>query len=1580
MSNPNPLIVPMTVEALVVNDIFRTNGNSFVRNQMLYGAMSSCNSGQPGISNNDTQFTLHSTSPVLPSKTPAGDYYNGVYLKWRLPESFTNGVQDNVTGITEYPLVPNRWLVVRYSGPLTQRVATAWIVESDHVYPNNQVPQPTNASMAATAYVKANANGTPTQQYIGQNIQLGSWTESGNDLQLTAMAPGNPAFGVFQPQNNNVFSFIDCLNSSPTETLSYMVTGWFSNPASDPLYEKLAVWTNNTGNGVLSTLNFLASSASQVSWAAGTITIAGTVYNIAAGNTGTMSATTYLYLDPQVSSTALQITTDLPTAQAGTPVVTATPFFAAQLSAMGWTLPENTDPTLTATWSMLYGTVNGVQWQNTALPPGGVPSASTGAPPVSVAVGNTSVEALTAMITAQAAQQNIPIDAELLEAFQLDLTEVFDMPDGAAVLAEKLQASFFQKFSGGYNWNIVDAPDSTTQVSAEELQKELAWLATLNQNQENLNEALNELAALQSQLYTMWWKYADWPNAIQQDCAVPGLDTQSGLQQQLDPTVTGSLAQLTAAQMTKVNDLMALVPTGETQADLALAILDYATQQGLPATRLLKRTIAPLFYKPNNPVVLIAGAGVSGLVQTDNSSLLCRFPSQTVTGFNYNSQQVTAATSGLSIPQPNLSQVTGAPWSVTLLNSLVNEFFFLDPNNAAAVAAAISASTSDVQTAMSNSANDIGEYPTGAVEQWTQNPWHPLLMYWQLNYYPIEFGAPSAPNWSFDNGQFFWNGSASSVVKTNTYIYSSMIQLTPIANFNMQARIKAFLANNPDMDPVEKAEFEALLDFVQTSDQWDLLSQSMDGFNEQMQLGLPGVFMSPASYPSATTPSLSTLIGNATGYPPSLGNIPSSTPYPPSGFLPLRSGQFEFIQLVLIDEWGQALWPIDSYNYKTVSVYMPPEMTPVQSSEPVDFTVSGTVAISSISPELAPAGGSAVTLTVNGVNFTNGATIEWNGSAVSTSFVSSTQLTASLSSAQLQSQGSFNVTVNLGGASSNAVPFTVASGPAIGSISPSLLQAGMVPSSTFPLFVTGTGFTAGSLVQWNGVSLSTEFVSSFSLIATVPANYAFAPGTADVTVSSGGTVSNTAVFTLSPGSAIVSLEPAIASAGAAGFTLTVNGVGFEPGTLVAWNKAALATTYVSATQLTALVPASLLSQADTISITASIGSCVFPNVPDSFIQLPPALLQPAQLSFNLISAADDAIVFGPVNPTADPICGWVLPNHLDHSIMAYDASGVSLGEMSLDITGSDALAICWMASPGSPYTTLAEIASSIPHFGNFLLTLSQQTTDTFTAFMAAIDDTLWTTAPMGTSFDQSLAVLMGRPLAMVRANLQFLLDGPAVTDPSWQFTFNPETPQLETYKFPIELGNIAQLKDGLIGYFVEDNYGTFNVVTESGASESGYLKPIGGVDNNYIYLPFDGTTSTFVSMLVDPYAAVHATTGILPVTSVSLPPEFTVNAIAAMNVTFRMDGILTDQQISADDITTILVPVPSEKTGTWQWLENEEGTWNAYATAPNDTSARLSDVLPVLRRGFLQLNSGLSGQSPSKNAQSAGITDPDPIH
>jgi hypothetical protein len=1576
----------MTVEALVVNDLVRAPKNlieTFMRTDMSYNLIQFSGNGQPFTNGNDANFTK--TINVPPNNIPSSQYYNGVYLKWRLPKAFTSGTQDNATGLTSYPLVPNRWLVIRYSGTaLTSRTAIAWIVESDYAYPTNTPPSPMNASQRASIFAQptSDTNPTPVGVYIGRNVQLGSWSESGHAIGLTAMGPGNPSFAVYQPQCNNVFSFIDPLYGQPDQTLSYLVLGWFSSAANDPFNPGAAVASFNSQSGFDSTVAFTPASAVGIQWTAGVLTASdGTTYNIAAGSTGAMIETTYIYLNPSVSATTLQTTTTLATAQAPgcTLISTAEPFFIAQLGALGWTLPAGTDPSLTASWSLLAGSVNGVQWQSTLLPPGGTPNGSQ--VPVSVAVGNTSVEALTALITTQAATAGLAIDSELLEAFQLNLLDVFDQPDGAAVLTEKLRASFFQRRNGGYSWSIVDAPDTTEEPSADELAKEAAWLATLNQNQQALDAAQLELTALQRQLYVLWWKYQSWLKAYNGSSAIPCLADENGgvpssITNQLDPTINGSLAWQVLQLQNSVATLQGQVPSGSTPDALEQAIAAYAASQQLPSTRQLKRGLAETFYLPNNPVVMLAGAGSSGIVQSPKT-LRCRFPSQAVTGFNFNSTAVTAATQGITIPQPSLSGVSGAPWQAALITSLVNEFYFVDPNNAASVAQAIKADPTAVQTAMSNPANDLNIYPIGGVDSWTANPWHPLLLFWQASYYPINYGTPAAPNWTFEGTQYTWNQSMASVA-TPPMGLQGVIQLTPNAAFNMQSRIQQFLSTNPNLPPLETGALQSLLQFVQTDDSWDLLSQQLDGFNEQLLLGASGVFLSPAASTFVTSPSLASLIGSAGSYPPIMPPIPMlGQKIPTSQFQPWRAGQFEFLNLVLVDEWGQALWPFNPNSYTKEIIFLPPDLSPVLISNALPVTITATAQISSISPNVIPAQASG-TLTVNGINFSSGAQVLWNSTPLTTTFVSSTQLTVPLPTGQQAGQATVAVLNNT--LTSNSLPILITSTPGVSAVTPNLYQAGMVPSDMLTVTVTGFGFAAGALVTWNGTPVNTMVVNATTLTASVPAAFLFAPGSATIGVTVGSATTNTLPLTIVGGAAIGGITPSLITTAAAGATLTVSGVGFESNSVVNWNGSALVTTYVSGQQLTAAVPSNLLTGATIASITESIGSKVLPNTPDPFIQLPPALLQPAQLSFDMVSVTSDNLNFGPANPNANPIAGWVLPNHLDNSLMAYSALGNLLGEMSVGVSVSGSPQVFWTMAPFSPYQTLQELAQAIPHFGPFLLALSGRTPVEVTDFLDAIDETLWTTMPAGASFDQSLAVLIGRPLAMVRARLQFLLEGAPFSDPSWANTFNgsncaqlaPPGSPLTGYQFGIQLGNVAQLDDGLIGYFVADDYNSFNVVTESGSTSDGYIQPI-GVNNNYLYQPFDGVTQTFVSMLVDPRASVHATTAILPDASVTLPPNFTAAALASMNVTFRVNGLLTDQQIPAPEPEaiivqpTILTPVPKLKAGTWTWLERSQAGWSIYPTAPNDTTARLTEVAPVLRRGLLRLSSAL-GASQARRA------------
>lgn len=251
-------------------------------------------------------------------------------------------------------------------------------------------------------------------------------------------------------------------------------------------------------------------------------------------------------------------------------------------------------------------------------------------------------------------------------------------------------------------------------------------------------------------------------------------------------------------------------------------------------------------------------------------------------------------------------------------------------------------------------------------------------------------------------------------------------------------------------------------------------------------------------------------------------------------------------------------------------------------SNAVPFTVLPAPHISSISPSAATAGGPAFTLTVNGSGFSTGAVVHWNSTVLATSVVSATQLTAPVLASLIAAPGSAQITVVSGGITSNAVTFTIVAGPAIGALTPSTASAG---GPAFTLTVTGTGLASGSVVQWNGMSLPTVFVSGTQLTASVPANLIANIGTAQVTVVSGGATSNALAFAVVAAPVIAAISPSSITAGSPAFTLTLTGAGFGAGAVVQWNGTALPTTVVNGTQVTASVPASLIANFGSAQVT-----------------------------------------------------------------------------------------------------------------------------------------------------------------------------------------------------------------------------------------------------------------------------------------------------------------------------------------------------------------------------------------------------------
>ncbi len=116
-----------------------------------------------------------------------------------------------------------------------------------------------------------------------------------------------------------------------------------------------------------------------------------------------------------------------------------------------------------------------------------------------------------------------------------------------------------------------------------------------------------------------------------------------------------------------------------------------------------------------------------------------------------------------------------------------------------------------------------------------------------------------------------------------------------------------------------------------------------------------------------------------------------------------------------------------------------------------------------------------------------------------------------------------------------------------------------------------------------------------------------------------------ATYAASPGAPIITfISPVSAAPGGDAFTLTVNGAGFVAsgtGSVVQWNGIALATTFVSADQLSASVPAALIAAGGTAWITVANPGCSGACSLTSNVIYFPVGASSATLTFGALGAA-----------------------------------------------------------------------------------------------------------------------------------------------------------------------------------------------------------------------------------------------------------------------------------------------------------------------------------------------------------------------
>jgi hypothetical protein len=318
-----------------------------------------------------------------------------------------------------------------------------------------------------------------------------------------------------------------------------------------------------------------------------------------------------------------------------------------------------------------------------------------------------------------------------------------------------------------------------------------------------------------------------------------------------------------------------------------------------------------------------------------------------------------------------------------------------------------------------------------------------------------------------------------------------------------------------------------------------------------------------------------------------------------------------------------------------------------------------------------------------------------------------------------------------------------------------------------------------------------------------------------------------------------------------------------------------------------------------------------------------------------------------------PVCGFVLPDHLDGTLEFFDAAGTAVGSVEPSAEG-DGRAV-WANAPGTP-SMLGRPPSELiadPHLGALAGALvtwgvtdaSRTGEGALAALLRLIDSTLWTVDPFAHTGEEHLSFLVGHPVAVTRAVLRLDLDDPLQPRDSL------------TTPVAVRLGALSAWQDGLLGFIVDGEPDTVHATGPAALALArelgpgrGYLGPIGSIpafhqgfaaDLAPGATPSSPITHPFVSadplvriwpghpvgltLLLVPHAVVHATTGMLPRKELGVRRQWIADALAKIAPIFRFGPVLVDPK-------TIRMPVATELAGSWTW--NHRRDVNAWVDEP----------------------------------------------
>ncbi|MEO1313155.1 MAG: hypothetical protein AAFV27_04685, partial [Pseudomonadota bacterium] len=349
--------------------------------------------------------------------------------------------------------------------------------------------------------------------------------------------------------------------------------------------------------------------------------------------------------------------------------------------------------------------------------------------------------------------------------------------------------------------------------------------------------------------------------------------------------------------------------------------------------------------------------------------------------------------------------------------------------------------------------------------------------------------------------------------------------------------------------------------------------------------------------------------------------------------------------------------------------------------------------------------------------------------------------------------------------------------------------------------------------------------------------------------------------------------------------------------------------------------------------------------------LPPRLAQPARLNFRWLSASS-GLVEATEEASSTPVCGWLSVSPMEAALAVHASDGRALGEIA---PGAPAP---WQPAPGE--AGMPPEAFENAGLARVVQSLTRQDPVRLTAMMEAVSDALEHILPRLGGAEPALALLTGRPLAVVRARLSLELQGALAIDQSWTAFAEDlrragrDTGGIETLRCPVRLGERGRLDDGLAGFWLEDAQrrpaGPLRVPALS--AQTG-VDPavIGPQDPDFAVTLTPNGPPVTVTMLLDPLGKVHATCGLVPVKSIDIPQGQVRAALAVIETWISTAPLLTP-------VSGIEVPLPALEGRSWSWTARTATGWDVRGPAllrPPRQDARFDGGKIELREGWLML-------------------------